>query len=146
MSLAGEDLIKEIYHTLDCIGTENTIKVLKTARDTMTKEQLCVSIAKKVTDYFSISIQDLTKQQKEDALKEKRTLALSFCVYVLKRYKKLTLNQINNSLHLGFKSRSSLLYYYNIVNKAKLVNAKSPLDKTISENIEQIINITEKNN
>ena len=135
-------LIQEIYQTVNTIGESETIKALRVARINQTAEETCQSIAKKIFNHFSRPTNQIANHQiKEKDEREKRAIAIGFCVFVLSKKCGIKYRIINQSLQLGYNTRSGLAYYYNIIAKAKLNNPKSPIDKIVAENMLAINNI-----
>lgn len=128
-------LLDELFKTTDVIGTEMTIKILRSVRDQNRFTDANIGfVVKLVADTFGVDINEILFGI---GRKNERIYAIGFCTYYLKDHFQIPIEIIKDQLN---KNSIQVCYYYyrmivgldsKIHSHRKYIDMKSDFDKQI---------------
>jgi len=128
------DLLIEVAEAHNALGLEQTISVLKSARQNKSCVDAIVSVALIICEVVDIKIETLGSNNLRE---DKRKIAIGLCIFFIKRYYKFSYEEISKVIQLNLKY-SIMLRYHNMIKKSKKDNPKTEIDKMINQYYAQI--------
>lgn len=128
------DIFNEISQTINLIGQEKTIDLLRKGRENTTKPINVKEVFNAVCNVFDLKIDHIDDLKKQTDI---RLVIFSFCAYYC--WKKLRANV--EDFKIGMNVNISKVHFYRFINTIKKANFKKPkstIDKMIADNNEKI--------
>ena len=132
--MAETDIIIELADAVKCLGFEQVLELLKSARKSKEYIEETNRILAIICEVIQVNEDVIREKNLRD---DKRKVAIGFTIYFTKKVYGYTYAQIRKAIrvNMGYQIMNR---YHNIIQHSKMVNPKCEIDRIVADNYEKI--------